>query len=360
MSPSLEARAPGKVVLVGEYAVLDGCVGIVTAVDRFAKASARPGTGVAPGACTVTSGALGLVQAVLMRGSDGAIVSTDPLWSTPRAGLVRAFLDHAWPGSTALPDVALELDTRAFAADHDPERKLGLGSSAAIAVALAALAARLRSPDTALDRGSIFAEALAAHDAAQHGAGSGIDLAASTWGGVLAYRRPAGPTLQPTLLRRLEWPRGVELLVIDTGQPASTTELVSVVQRHREAPAVAAVLAKLAETSDHAVAALARADHRALFQLVSAYGRGMAELGAACGVDIVSAAHQRAERVVTLKGGVYKPSGAGGGDVGIALASSTAQRDELASDLVRAGFGLLDVNRCATGVAFAGEGPSDV
>jgi mevalonate kinase len=40
MPPRFYARAPGKVMLSGEYAVLDGAPALVMAVDRYASATA--------------------------------------------------------------------------------------------------------------------------------------------------------------------------------------------------------------------------------------------------------------------------------------------------------------------------------
>ena len=44
------ARAPGKAMLLGEYAVLDGAPALVTAVDRYAEAryGAGPGERLSP------------------------------------------------------------------------------------------------------------------------------------------------------------------------------------------------------------------------------------------------------------------------------------------------------------------------
>ena len=39
---SIRARAPGKVVALGEYAVLEGAPALVLAVDRYAAATIAP------------------------------------------------------------------------------------------------------------------------------------------------------------------------------------------------------------------------------------------------------------------------------------------------------------------------------
>src|SRR5262245_13182412 len=127
----MKASAPGKLVLSGAYSVLEGAPAIVTAVDRYVHCDSR-------------------VPAALV---------------TPE---VRAAL-HA--------GAAPSFDASELRAG---DRKLGLGSSAAILVAsLAAADEREFASERAL-RESIWEPALTAHRSAQ-GGGSGIDVAASTW-----------------------------------------------------------------------------------------------------------------------------------------------------------------------------------
>jgi phosphomevalonate kinase len=132
------ASAPGKVVLSGSYSVLEGAPAIVAAVDRYVIADAS-------------------------RRSE--IVTAEV-----RAAINGGGLDFApWFDASALRVT-------------DPDgssRKLGIGSSAAIlAASLAAC-----SPEGA-SRDDLFEKALDAHRSAQ-GGGSGIDVAASIFGGIL-------------------------------------------------------------------------------------------------------------------------------------------------------------------------------
>ncbi|MEJ7731028.1 MAG: hypothetical protein WKG00_17660 [Polyangiaceae bacterium] len=147
------ARAPGKLLLSGSYVVLDGAPALVTAVDRFATAD----------------------------GDRSAALCTDE---------VRAALDAGVAPGAAPP----WFDAAALrAATADGDRKLGLGSSAAIlAASLGALLPRLASEDEEAWRARLYPLALAAHRRAQ-GGGSGVDVAASVFGGTLRCQAsPAG------------------------------------------------------------------------------------------------------------------------------------------------------------------------
>ncbi|MEO0813545.1 MAG: hypothetical protein AAFY60_11835, partial [Myxococcota bacterium] len=52
---------------------------------------------------------------------------------------------------------------------------------------------------------------------------------------------------------------------------------------------------------------------------VSSFGEQMEALGQAAGISIVSEAHRHHRSVAQRFGAVYKPSGAGGGDIGVAF-----------------------------------------
>src|SRR5215213_4826993 len=140
------ARAPGKVVISGAYAVLEGAPAIVAAIDRYVLADAER----APEKTTAE------VREALKR---------------------RGPSPHPW------------FDASALRSGGAQDRKLGLGSSAAILVSC--LASLELGNDSDLDDAAlsarVFGPALAAHRAAQ-GGGSGVDVAASAFGGIQVCR----------------------------------------------------------------------------------------------------------------------------------------------------------------------------
>ncbi len=148
------ATAPGKLILTGEYAVLDGAPALVIAVDRR----------------VIATGA-------------SARCSSPFLLAVARELALRYGADS--PSARAALRVAV--DSSAFYAASDCTQKLGLGSSAAVTVAAAALALAAQGSN---DRDEVLAIALAAHANAQgtKGArGSGADIAAAVYGGAIVY-----------------------------------------------------------------------------------------------------------------------------------------------------------------------------
>ena len=269
------ARAPGKVVLSGAYAVLEGSRAIVAAVDRYVIADAtRPAELVTP----ELKAALGEAQAA------------------------------PWFDASAL---------------REGERKLGLGSSAAILAA--SLGARELATEPSLDaaelRRRVFPVALAAHRRAQ-GGGSGIDVAASVHGGVLLAQRDG----QGLRLQNASLPSGLRVSVLAAETSASTPALLASVRQLQsdEPQRYARLMGAQAEASERAAAALLAGEAQRLVDALAAQGAALAALGYAAGVSIVTPALARCAAPATAAGAALLPAGAGGGDVALWVSANDA------------------------------------
>jgi phosphomevalonate kinase len=281
----VRAIAPGKLVLTGAYAVLEGAPAIVVAVDRYAVADA-----------------------------------------SRRARASAPEVDIAFEGGPAPA-----IDVRAQQDAHG--RKLGIGSSAAALVAALAADALARGEDvaTAEVRARIFAAARAAHARAQSG-GSGVDVAASVYGGLVRYAI-AGDT---ATVRPLPVPPDLVIVAFASGVAVRTSDLRARVEaaramaprdfeRHFEA--MHRVAAAAAES-------LAAGDSRAFIVSARTYGELLDELGRLADAPIVTpearelaalvAATSSASSPATRSSGVaaFLPSGAGGGDVAVWIGTS--------------------------------------
>ena len=171
--------------------------------------------------------------------------------------------------------------------------------------------------------------ALAANATFQGGQGSGADIAAAVHGGVVEVR-PAGerPAVVPRAL-----PGGLRLVAGWTGEPAPTAPLLA---RFAEAPRAAALRALVA-VAEEAAAAVAAGDASALIEAVRRSAHALEELGAEAGLPIVTPALRRLVEVADRLGIAAKPSGAGGGDCGIALVRSAREGAELRAGVARGG-----------------------
>lgn len=336
----LVASAPGKAVLLGEYAVLEGAPALVMAVGARARVTVRRLTGERS---LLDAPDLGVVaRGLTLAGGEPAFVPPLEADQADRLRVLVAVLrDVLARGGPIHPAFALASDTSAFVAPSGV--KLGLGSSAAVATAAWAAFWRLATGRTPAPD-AVLPAVVEAHQAAQGGVGSGADVAASCVGGVLEYSMgdPGGarrPSWKPVTL-----PRTLYVVGIHTGHAASTTRLVASVRQlaARDPLAHGACMSALAELSRRGCEAARRGDARELLAAARAYGAALAELGRASGADIHSAAHERLRSLVERAGGVYKPSGAGGGDLGLALTDDAAVAANVRA--VAAAEGLLSMD----------------
>jgi len=343
------ATAPGKLILTGEYAVLDGAPAIVVAVDRraIARRNAVP-RGSSPFLVAVAEeiaaqrGAADPAARAALEISVDSTAFYDPV----TARLAATALAR---GSITAQRAAVDPSVRP--ADLSGEAtKLGLGSSAAVTVAATALAL-----DTT-NRREILAVALAAHARAQgtRGArGSGADIAASVYGGSLIFSRPAGSG--PCLIEPRRWPASVKLLPFFTGESADTAQLVARVQAARadHRAAVDAALTAITEASRAACAALAAPPDIAAVGLLGGLAiaaDAIDRLATAARLDLVPACVTRARAALARLGGTAKTTGAGGGDVGIAAIPASADETAAVRLIIEAGCRPLRIALDDTGV----------
>ncbi len=282
------ATAPGKALLCGEYAVLEGAPAVVAAVDRRVKVSwtAEP-TALPPE-----------VEATLR-------LARERLGPLPRSMVL---------------DVS-DLQTEGV--------KLGLGSSAAAAAAAAGAAFDHYGHELGELKvlEEVFDCAFAGH-ASVAPKGSGVDVAAATFGGFLCFTRNE----EQTSHRGLEAPTGLVLRLVWTGQPARTSDLVERVDRFRQLDpsGYRTAMARLHAVAERFVQAFEASSARAVVEEAAAYAGAMEALGNAAGAPIIEEKLKKTQNLAEGLSGSAKPCGAGGGDVAVAffLDETSASRFE--------------------------------
>lgn len=264
--------APGKMVLTGAYAVLEGAPAIVIAVDRYAKA-------------------------------DPARVA-----ESPSAEVLDALGDTPPPSCDA-------------SALYHEGSKLGLGSSAAVLVASlgADAAKRGLDPSDPDVRSRIFRRARESHARVQ-GGGSGVDIAASTYGGVLRYTLHAN---RPWILEST-LPEGLVISGFFSGKSARTSDLLAQVAqlKERDPEAHSRVFGNLGYAAELAAKLMESGSVREFVGAVGLFLESLEELGELAEAPIVPLTFKRLAIIAAEEGGVFLPSGAGGGDVGVFLGAT--------------------------------------
>ncbi|MDG9720169.1 phosphomevalonate kinase [Streptomyces sp. DH24] len=342
-------HAPGKLFVAGEYAVVDpGNPAILVAVDRHVGVTVS-GTGdvAGPGEADVviSSDLLG-ARAVPWRWHEGRLVVCGAD-AAQQAGKGLAYVASAIETvgrlltERGLPVPALSVSVGSRL--HDNGRKYGLGSSGAVTVATVAAVASFSGLELSADERYRLAMLATARLDPK---GSGGDLAASTWGGWIAYRAPdrafvldlarrlgvdrtLGAPWPGHEVRRLPVPEGLSLEVGWTGEPASTASLVSDLHR-RDWRGSASHRWFVEATNDcvsAAVTAIGTGDSQGLLRQIRRARTELARLDGEVGLGIFTTRLTRLCDAAEAVGGAAKPSGAGGGDCGIALLDAEASRD---------------------------------
>ena len=321
----ITTRAPGKVVLWGEYAVLAGAPAAVLAVDRYA--SCRIDTKVQAGQGQWHVEARGLtgqpVTAGLQEILDEPASATRVIHHVLKVLLAEA---HAKPLPT---EASVILDTQGFQLSG---HKLGIGSSAAICTATCLACAEL------MQLQPVFHHALQAHNGLQGKPGSGIDVAAAWHGGSLRYQDGTAkplPDLDPTQWQFL-W----------TGSPAQTGTHIERFRRWLD-NGDTAELEVLATISSQLFEHVGSEE---LPRKLGDYVKALHALDQAANLGIYGSGHQRLSQLALDWQVVYKPCGAGGGDVGAAISNDADKLAAFTDAAVSLGFNKLAITRAEHGV----------
>jgi len=324
---NVNASAPGKAVLSGEYAVLYGAPAIVTALDRRARVTLRSSdqefhTVTAPGYLEGTWR--------FLQDRHGNINWHDEL----PARSAFLLLENIWKQVSLGPTLRLsvDIDSREFFAATSGA-KLGLGSSAAVATALTSALCDISAVPT--EPADVFRIAKDAHIAFQGGRGSGVDIAASFYGGLINFRSGAQGSLSP-----LAWPGGLVCRFLWSGRPAITTTKLQKLEAAVQSSETAQSLVSAAE--DIALTWSAASVERIMASM-GHYVEVLQQFDVDHDLGIFDAGHGALVEMAAGNDIVYKPCGAGGGDIGVVFATN----EESASDFCAAAkaqqFVLLDL-----------------
>lgn len=338
-------RAPGKLFIAGEYAVVEpGNPAILVAVDRYITVTVS-GSGPGAGADVLISSDLASQQ-VRLRRHGGSLTGCD----ADDERRARSGLAHVVSAVEVVGRLLAErglpvppLSVSVSSGLHENGTKFGLGSSGAVTVATVAAVASFWGLELSADiRFRLALLATARIDTRA----SGGDLAASTWGGWISYQAPDRAAVLDLArrrgveeavrapwpgfaLRRLPPPSGLSLEVGWTGTPASTASLVSDLDRRswRGGASHQRFIEATTDCVRASVTALEQGDRDDLLHQIRCARRELARLDDEVRLGIFTPGLTALCDAAEASGGAAKPSGAGGGDCGIALLNAEATQD---------------------------------
>ena len=328
-------NAPGKLVLAGEYVVLGGAPALSMAVDRRARVDIGRATGgshvlrcpgYVDGDWRFRADARGNIEWLDEPPARDSFALLECVWRTIGAAI-------PWQLSIVIDTVALH--------DRASGQKLGLGSSAAVAVAAIAAMCRLLGRDD--DARELT---LAAHRGYQDGRGSGVDVATSLHGGIIEFS-------SGHVRRSLTWPDGLRRAFFWSGRSVSTAEKLRLFGARDASTADSASAAELADAARRVARLWAQGTSQQIVTVFGEYTHVLQQFDAEHDLGIFGAGHRVLTEIADGTALVYKPCGAGGGDIGVMLAIDDDVASEFTERATAAGFAQIGLGPDADGVAAA-------
>lgn len=354
-------KTPGKLMVAGEFAILEpNNKLIVMAVDRFVS-------------CTINdheSNEISLVDFGLHNirweydGNEVNVDCTDPRFSFVKDAMTTtlAYLQEqsvlVTPFSLA---VKSELD------DKESGEKYGLGSSAAVVTSvITAILTKFIGDHPS--RKLIFKLAAISHIRTQ-GNGSGADIAASTYGGIILYSSFQADWLKEELkkdssisstiakdwkylsIKRLHFPTGIKTCIGWTGSPASTASLVNQISKLKKdnKEQYNAFLLHSQQAIQWILDGIDNNELSQFFKGITENRIALSTLGKRAHVEIETEKLYKLSMEAKRFGGAGKLSGAGGGDCGIAFLPMDASCEDLHNAWKEHGIHPLQINVHSSG-----------
>lgn len=317
----IRASAPGKLMLAGEYVVIErGVPALAVAVDRRLSVEVVPEAGRRQ--WLVTSPALALKDAQL------------------KAVPVLAEVVARVPG---LPSGGRITVSSQLGEGAD---KPGLGSSAALCAAALAAFWRLSGasgpPDVHL--------AIAAHRASQGGRGSGYDVAASVHGGVTLFHPAQGSALP--VIERLPWPAGLHAAVFRAGKGSSTVEFLGRMSswRDEDPESFDACIEPLAAETLGLIGAFREGNVPQILDGLAQVQEELQTMDRIGELGILAGGQCQLLGLIEDAGAIGRTSGAGGGDCAWALTDDPGRLAAVAASAAELGFSRLEVELGGAGL----------
>jgi len=370
----IEVSAPGKLMLSGEWSVLEtGIPCIVLSVNRRVSCSIKPSERIRFDAPDV--GLNGLV---------GSFDGRNMVWNNKLTPEEREKL--------TLGEKAIEISLR-YLKESEMElynfhiitkseihliesggrkEKIGFGSSAAAVVAIVGAILRMHGQDIVSKKAKdiIYKLAACAHYIAQGKVGSAFDIAASVYGGAVIYRRfdpkwfaeQMGSGRGIKDMAESEWkdfhantidvPEDLNLCVGWTGKGASTKELVAKLndfkvnrkERYDE------LIGNIRSVTERLVIALVGNDESRILSLIRENRDLLKQLSDESGNNLETEQLAMLADIADRIGGAGKFSGAGGGDCGLAICFDYETARKIMDEWEKSGLHPIDVGISCDGL----------
>lgn len=346
----ISVKAPGKLYIAGEYAVVEnGYPAIIVAIDQYITAN-----------ISESENNVGVIHSKQYENDKIEWVYDNnqikPLKDNSSFNYVisamKTFETYVKELNINHKLYNIDIDSNLNSEDG---KKYGLGSSAAVTVATIKALNELYGLH--LSKLQIFKLAAIAHLSIQ-GNGSLGDVAASSFGGWIAYSSFDKKWLanQTTLkdvmaqswphlmIEQLTPPSDLELLIGWTGTPASTSNLLKSVESSSNVDRYKQFLVKSKLCINKMINGFKNKDIAVIKNQIKENRNIIVELASFTGIDIETSKLKRLCEIAEEYNGSGKSSGAGGGDCGIAIVEKQSPIKDIESKWTENGIIPLHLN----------------
>jgi len=326
MNNEIGVSIPGKIVISGEYAVLDGALAILTTLNQ--KVNIKIQESDKNHNVYLTSALEGIFPFTI---DDDANI----IWLEADPGTYGLLLQHAFKILKPMIKEKLSIivdSSEFFRTTKDGTAiKLGIGSSAAVSVGITQ--ALFQYQEIVSSPGNLLTQANIIHQTLQGKQGSGIDVTCCFADqGVIECTKDSVKNQTWSILN---WPYGLHLKVLTTGQGASTKRLITNYKRAsnlypKEFKNSLDQFMGITQNLSHAWKS-EDVDH--IIGLLTAYDVQIKKLDKIGDIGIYTQVHTEVQNIASRYNVFYKPSGAGGGDIGLAFSSSLDELNDFSDEI---------------------------
>ena len=337
MNNSIKVSIPGKIVISGEYAVLYGASAIVSSLNQRAAITIKNSN--KQHNIFVTSG---------LESNFPFIIDDDAniIWLDLDPGAYGLLLKHAF--NILKPKLKEKLSitvdsSEFFQTTRDGViHKLGIGSSAAVSVGITEALSHYQAVSTSPKK--LLNQANSIHQAMEGKQGSGIDITCSFADqGVIECNKNSVKNHTWSILN---WPKDLYLKVLITRHGASTKQQIINYKKARNLypKEFKIALDQFLEITESISIAWKSEDVNLIIDLLTNYYANIKRLDKIGDIGIYTPMHTEIQNIASRHNVFYKPSGAGGGDIGLALSSSLDALNKFVDESIKVAsyIGYLD------------------
>ncbi len=357
----LHVSAPGKLMLAGEWAVLEGNPCIVAAINKRVHSTVEPN-----GYISVSIDDFGLKD---VRFSwDGKNITAINPTDTEKLKFTKEAIEVALRFLKENNQEFKPFKIRTYGEETTVAgKKVGFGSSAAAVVAI--IASVLNFHGYKAGKEEIYKLSAIAHYYAQGKAGSAFDVAASTYGGIIVYKRFDAAWLTNKIqndrimnivkdkwpgffVEQLDMPENLSFAIAWTGESASTSAMMKQMDffKNSNPGKYISVYDDIHHTVETLIDAWKSNDEERVLTSIRKNKELLHQLTKESGVNIETAELRQLADIAERYGTAGKLSGAGGGDCGFVVSFNGGIIEKVKQAWKQAGLHVIDADIDRDGV----------